>query len=223
MFWQNVPIHVLDFEGSVQTGIVEYGFATLLGGKVISAHTRLCGVSKPIPFEESGVHGIFDEDVKGLPPVDADWDLFSGLRRSGLFGSHHAPAEIGMISEVWRVPGKVPDFSLKNCPPVNDWGPWVDTCRIAKTWFPRERSHKLSDLIARFDIRERVVATADKFCPNTRRRYHCALYDAIAAAELLINMCEHPSFQNTGILDLIEAGMSAKKFRNRIQGELDLF
>ncbi len=223
MFWQTVPIHVLDFEGSPRTGIVEYGFATLLGGKVISAHTRLCGASSPIPFDESGVHGIFDEDVKGLPPINEDWELFLGLRKSGLFGSHHAPAEIGMISEIWPVPGNVPDFSLKGCPLTNEWGPWVDTCRIAKTWFPKERSHKLSDLVERFEIQDRVSNTAEKFCPKTRRRYHCALYDAIAAAELLVIMCEHPFFKKSEILNLIEAGMSAKKFRDRLQGELDLF
>ena len=57
MFWKNIPIHILDFEGSVNSGIVEYGFATLLGGKVIDARTRICGVKSFIPLEESEVSG----------------------------------------------------------------------------------------------------------------------------------------------------------------------
>ena len=223
MFWKNIPIHILDFEGSVNSGIVEYGFATLLGGKVIDARTRICGVKSFIPLEESEVHGIFNEDVIGLAPVENDWNIFSGLRQSGLFGSHHAPAEIGMLGSVWSVPGKVPDFSITGCPPVNSWGPWIDTCRIAKTWFPQERSHKLSTLIERFEIGDRVEKTAEKFCPKARARYHCALYDAIAAAELLINMCEHPSFERAEILDLVSASPSAKKFREHLQGEFDFF
>ncbi len=223
MLWKNVPIHVLDFEGSAKSGIVEYGFATLLGGKVIDAHTRICGVPEPIPLEEASVHGIFDEDTAGKAPISADWELFHGLRKSGLFGSHFAPAEIGMLASVWPFPGKVPDFSLKNCPETNDWGPWIDTCKIAKTWFPNERSRKLSALVERFEIQNRIDETAKKFCPKNRRRFHCALYDAIAAAELLTNFCEHPEFQNAQILDLVEAGASAKNLRQHLQGELDLF
>ena len=32
--WSSVPIHVVDFEGSARTGVVEFGVATLLGGGV---------------------------------------------------------------------------------------------------------------------------------------------------------------------------------------------
>ncbi len=223
MFWQDVPIHVLDFEGSVRTGIVEYGVATLFGGRIVDTATRLCSVREPIPLEESEVHGIFDDDLEGRPPVDADWDFFKKLRGNGLLGSHHAPAEIGMLTSVWPVPGTVPDFSLETRPLTTDWGPWVDTCRIAKEWFPHEPKHGLGALVARFDIADRIERDAKKFCPRTRSRFHCALYDAIAAAHLLINMCEHPYFANSEILDLVRASSSARRFRERIQGELNLF
>lgn len=223
MFWQEIPIHVLDFEGSVRTGIIEYGVATLLGGRIVETATRLCSVRAPIPIEESEVHGIFDEDVEGRPPVEADWEFFKKLRGNGLLGSHHAPAEIGMLTSVWSVPGTVPDFSLETRPPTVDWGPWIDTCRIAKEWFPREPKHGLGALIERFEIGERVERDAKKFCPKMRSRYHCALYDAIAAAHLLINMCEHPFFAKSEILDLVRASTSARRFRKHIQGEFDLF
>ena len=223
MDWKDVKIHVLDFEGSARSGIVEYGVATLLGGNIVATATRLCSVREPIPPEESEVHGIFDDDVEGCPPIDADWVLFRRLRKTGLLGSHHAPAEIGMISTVWPFPGDVPDFSLESRPPINDWGPWIDTCRIAKRWFPHEPRHGLSTLIERFELEGRLEVDAKKFCPKKRARYHCALYDAIAAAHLLVNMCEHPSFAQAGILDLVEASTSRRRFRDRIQGELDLF
>lgn len=223
MDWKSIKIHVIDFEGSVRTGIVEYGIATLFGGEIVDAATRLCSVRAPIPAEESGVHGIFDEDVRGRAPIDADWELFRDLRRSGLFGSHHAPAEIGMLGSVWPRPGNVPDFSFRDFPPVNDWGPWVDTCRIAQSWFPREPHYKLGMLIERFGLRERTELAARRFCPQNRSRWHCALYDAIAAAILLVNMCEHPSRCRSEIHDLVRESMSAKDFTKHIQGELGLF
>ena len=223
MFWQDVPIHVLDFEGSVRSGIVEYGVATLLGGRIVETATRLCSVRAPIPLEESEVHGIFDDDVEGRPPVEADWEFFRGLRATGLLGSHHAPAEIGMITSVWAFPGAVPDFSLKSRPKINDWGPWIDTCKIAKEWFPHEPRHGLGVLAERFEIGDRIEADAKKFCPRERSRYHCALYDAIAAAHLLVNMCEHPCFADSEILDLVRASTSARRFHEHIQGEFDFF
>lgn len=220
MNWKNIAVHVLDFEGSVFSGIVEYGFATVLGGKVIDAHTRLCGVKKNIPAEETAIHGIDNASVEGRPPVEADWELFFRLRNTGLFGSHNANAEKGMIATVWANPGKVPNFSQPEQPPVFSWGPWVDTFRIAKNWFPRERSHKLGELVKSFEIQSRLDASAEKFCPRERCRYHCALYDALAAAELLINMCEHPRHTDASVLDLVCASAgkaSAVDFR---QGEL---
>lgn len=221
MNWKDVKIHVLDFEGSVRTGIVEYGIATLLGGRIVAARTRLCSVRAPIPLEESEIHGIFDEDVENRAPIEADWELFSWLRKTGLLGSHYAPAEKGMLSAVWPFPGFVPDFSLESRPQINDWGPWVDTCRIAKEWFPKEPHHGLGALVERFEIAERVETDAKRFCPKERSRYHCALYDAIAAAHLLINMCEHPAFSDVGILDLIRASSGARCFHRHIQGEFD--
>lgn len=223
MDWKDVKIHILDFEGSVRTGIVEYGAATLLGGHIVETATRLCSVQTPIPLEESEVHGIFDEDVEGRAPIEADWALFSRLRKTGLLGSHHAPAEISMLSSVWAFPGYVPDFSFDSRPQINNWGPWVDTCRIAKEWFPREPRHGLGALVERFEIGDRVEADAKKFCPKNRSRYHCALYDAIAAAHLLINMCEHPAFVRSGILDLVKASVGSRRFQDHIQGEFELF
>jgi len=171
MDWKDVKIHVLDFEGTARSGIVEYGVATLLGGRIVSTATRLCSVREPIPLEESEVHGIFAEDVEGKAPIEADWIFFQHLRKTGLMGSHHAPAEIGMISSVWPFPGSVPDFSLESRPQINDWGPWVDTCKIAREWFPREHKHSLGFLIERFELSDRVEADAKKFCPKRARAF----------------------------------------------------
>ncbi len=223
MDWGNVKIHLLDFEGSVRTGIVEYGIATVCGGRITGVASRLCSVRRAIPAEESEVHGIFDADVEGLAPIEADWEIFRAFRQSGLMGSHHAPAEIGMIKTVWPSPGTVPDFSFDFAPKTNDWGPWIDTCHIAQTWFPEEQRHSLGYLVERFQIFDRVEKDAKKFCPPRRARFHCALFVAIAAADLLLNMCAHPACERSSFLDVGLASVKKQRLLIDLQGELDLF
>ena len=45
--WTEIPIHVVDFEGSLRTGVVEYGVVTLLGGDIINTSTRLHAARTP--------------------------------------------------------------------------------------------------------------------------------------------------------------------------------
>ena len=47
--WTEIPIHVVDFEGSLRTGVVEYGVATLLGGDIINTSTRLHAARTSVP------------------------------------------------------------------------------------------------------------------------------------------------------------------------------
>ena len=68
--WSSVPIHVIDFEGSARTGVVEFGVATLLGGEVVSASTRLHASRVPVPAIDTQCHGLGAKDLKGLPPFE---------------------------------------------------------------------------------------------------------------------------------------------------------
>ena len=59
--WTSVPVHVIDFEGSARTGVVEFGVATLLGGEVVAAATALHAPRAPVPAIDpptSMVHAI---------------------------------------------------------------------------------------------------------------------------------------------------------------------
>ncbi|HTX64448.1 MAG TPA: 3'-5' exonuclease, partial [Opitutaceae bacterium] len=83
MRWTGQPIFFLDFEGSLASGILEYGVATLLGGRVVEARTRLCRATGPVRAEDAAVHGLRAEDVAAAAPVAADWEYFAGLRERG--------------------------------------------------------------------------------------------------------------------------------------------
>ncbi len=192
--WRDGPIHILDFEGNSRTGIVEYGVATLLHGSVVGTKTRFCRGKAEIPPEDSRLHGIVDADTLGAAPVDEDWALFSGLRRTGPFCAHHAFVEDRLLREVWPYPGRVPDF-MNDGSTTEEWRPWIDTRRLYEYLFPDLSSHQLMDLVRIFHLEPALDGLAREYCPDGRRRHHCALHDALASALLVIQIPEFPGFE----------------------------
>lgn len=221
--WKDIPIHVIDFEGSIRTGIVEYGIATLHAGEISSAATRLCRPTAPIPLLDTQCHGLRDDDLAHCKPVSADWEIFAPLRRSGLLAAHHSPVEQSLLKLAWPYPGAMPDYARPSQPALNDWGPWIDTYRIALAWHPRLPDGKLGTLITWFRLEKKLAALAEKFCPANRARYHCALYDALASALLLRHLCAQPDRLDTSLENLLQSSLGAARLADRMQGELELF
>lgn len=193
MTMRAAPIHVMDFEGNTRTGIVEYGIVTLHEGKIVDTETRLCRARGPIDPIDSRLHGIRNSDTEGLPPVEDEWLLFSGCRRTGPFCAHHAQVEDGMLRQVWPYPGRVPDF-LNDGGQVETWGPWIDTRVLYHYLFPDLESHQLMDLVCIFRLEDTVKRLAERTCPEKRQRHHCALHDALASAVLLLQIPEFPGY-----------------------------
>ncbi len=198
MHWTELPLHLIDFEGSREYGIVEYGVATLLGGRVAETKTRLCRPTGVIRPEDIRLHGIREVDTLELAPFADDWDTFIQLRKDGVLGAHHATVEINLLKAVWPYPPYSPDFRQTGRE-LADWGPWIDTRRLSAALFPRLESHKLRDLVQTFELQKKLDLLAREHCPARRRKYHCALYDAIAAALLLIHLCNQSGFENTTV------------------------
>ncbi|MDR2844944.1 MAG: 3'-5' exonuclease [Puniceicoccales bacterium] len=221
--WKNIPIHVIDFEGSTHTGVVEYGIVTLLNGEIISAVTRLCAPSAPVPRLDTQCHGLRDADLNGTDPMAADWELFAGLRRSGLLAAHHAPTENGLLKAIWPYPGAMPDHARADGGAVNDWGPWIDTYRITATWHPRLADRKLASLMEWFRLEKRLGQLSQCYCPANRHRYHCALYDALASAVLLRHLCAQPDKLDVTLEKLVLASMGSERHADRMQCELEFF
>lgn len=221
--WKDTPIHVLDFEGGARTGIVEYGVATLWGGEVVAARTRLCAAAAPIPALDTQCHGIRARDVAHAAPFAADGEIFLSLRESGLLAAHHAQVEQGMLKAVWPYPRAVRDFASPGAPAVVDWGPWVDTHRLAVNWHPSLAEHKLGSLMRWFSLEKRLEKLADRHCPPGRKRYHCALYDALAAALLLRHLCSTSERAGITLETLVRDSLTGSRAAERMQGEFDLF
>lgn len=225
MPWPALPIHVLDFEGGRRSGVVEFGVATLQEGKIIATDTRLCAPSGPVAATESAVHGITETDVAQAEPFAAEQALFAGLRQTGLFAAHHAPIEQALLRRAWPVPPAAPDFAAANpesSPRLSDWGPWLDTRRIYENFYPTLPGYQLMELIQIFKLAPALALLAEQHCPPNRRRPHCALYDAIAAALLLARLRNEPKVATASLSWLLTQSISADKAEFFNQGEFAL-
>jgi len=220
MHWRAVPIHFLDFEGSLAGGVVEYGVAVLLGGEVVETTTRLCRPSGTTRREDSAVHGIDAADVADAAPLADDWERFAGWRQRGPMAAHFAGTENALLKAVWPYARQSADFARSGAV-TNDWGPWIDTGRLLPQLFRGIGSAKLEDLVTQFALGPELEALAEKHCPPTRRRYHAALYDALAAALLLRAVLSRPEFEPATIPWLLElSSLDPVRRESLRQGEL---
>ena len=218
--WKEVPIHILDFEGSANSGIVEFGVVTLLGGQVVECATRLCKPDGVITSTEYQQHGIGHNEAIQAEPFSAEWDRFVKLRKTGPLGAHHASVEQRFLKSVWPYPPASPDFSQVDKQRA-DWGPWVDTRQLYTRVFPDVESHSLGNLIATFNLQSRLDILASVHCPQARSRYHCALYDAIASALLLVYLCAQRGFERLTIAWLLQHSLPSQAKRDAArQGDL---
>lgn len=192
MSWTAQTIHFVDFEGSVASGILEYGVVTLRGTEILETRTRLCRATGRVRAEDAALHGIDAAAVSAQAPFAEDFELFAGCRESGPLAAHFASAENTLIKAVWPYPRTSPDFARPGGA-LTDWGPWIDTGRLYPQLYPSLGSAKLGDLVAAFALQPELDALAGRHCPAERRRYHAALYDALAGALLLRRLATEPS------------------------------
>ena len=179
-------IHVIDFEGNLQCGIIEYGIVTINAGEIEHTGTSLCRADTPLQPRDILVHGLRNEMLETFPFFISHQELFYGLRGSGVMAAHHAPVENMLLNRYWTV---VPVGSKSSELPGSggSWGPWIDSRLVAQRCYPAD-DYSLGALVKTFDLGSRLETLANAYCPGDRRKPHCALYDALASALLLIHL-----------------------------------
>jgi DNA polymerase III epsilon subunit-like protein len=221
MSWADTPIHFIDFEGSAASGILEFGVVTLRGAEIVSAHTRLCRATGQVPPDDTKVHGLTADGLASQDYFAAEWDRFVGLRTSGPLAAHFAAVENGLLRKVWPYPREVPDFARPGRTST-EWGPWIDTGRLYPQVFPQPGSVRLEDLVRRQGLQPELEIAARRHCPAERRRYHAALYDALAGALLLQALLARPELSAATIPWLLQMSTLDGDKRGALQ-QGDLF
>ncbi len=200
--WTEQPIHFLDFEGSLATGVLEYGVVTVCGAAMHRTHTRLCRPRGHVRPEDTALHGLREDTLSACAPLTEDWELFAGLRETGPLAAHFAGVENALLKSVWPYPRPSPNFARPG-EATTDWGPWIDTGRLYPALFPTLPSAKLGDLIVGRGLQARLDTLAAEHCPSDRRHYHAALYDALAGALLLTELARAPGLAALTTLQLL--------------------
>jgi DNA polymerase-3 subunit epsilon len=221
MHWSAVPIHFIDFEGNLTSGILEYGIVTLQAGEIARVETRLCRAVGRIRSSDTALHGLAERDVEGTMPFAEEFERFAQLRETGPLGAHFAQAENALIKSVWPYPRTSPDFSRPGYS-GGDWGPWIDTGRLYLHAFPTLKSGQLSELVELFRLSSQLKVLADAHCPEGRRQFHAALYDTLAAALLFLDLAKRPEFRDATIPWFLQMSTANAEKRADLQ-QRDLF
>jgi DNA polymerase-3 subunit epsilon len=202
MSWVDQSIYFVDFEGSRASGILEYGVAEVLGGKIIGTNTRLCRAIGRVRAEDVAVHGLEEKALAGHAPFSDEWDYFAGLRERGPLAAHYAGVENGLLKSVWPYPRSSPDFARPG-ERVIEWGPWIDSARLYAQFYPQLDSGRLESLVTACGLQPELDEQAQAHCPPERRRYHAALYDALAGALLLASLARQPQLAGLTVMQLL--------------------
>jgi DNA polymerase III epsilon subunit-like protein len=220
MHWAETPIHFIDFEGNRSSGILEFGVVTLHRGEIVAARTRMCRALGHVSAEDIAVHGIAPARVAHEAPFADEWEYFARLRDSGPFAAHFASAENSLIKSVWPYARASVDFARPGAS-TNDWGPWIDTGRLYPQFSPNPGEARLERLVNATGLQAELDSLAALHCPSERRRYHAALYDALAGALLLRALLLRPEFSSATIPWLLQMSTLDPERRGAMQqGEL---
>lgn len=203
MLWSTQLIHFLDCEGSLASGVVEYGVVTIRGPEIVTVTTRLCRAVGPLASRDVQCHGLAETALAGFAPFAEDFEIFARLRETGPFAAHFSGTENALLKAVWPYPRIARDYARPERL-IADWGPWLDTGRLFQELFRGKASARLSSLVAAFGLQVSLDLLAEDFCPKGRRQYHAAPYDALAGVLVLQRMLTEPPLEKATLPWLLQ-------------------
>tara|TARA_B100001093_G_scaffold162200_1_gene154611 strand:- start:3708 stop:4361 length:654 start_codon:yes stop_codon:yes gene_type:complete len=177
----------IDFEGSKTLGVLEYGLVHCHGTNIVETNSDLCSSEQILQYRDTQLHGIANEDIHKKSLFTSHWELFAKSRESSIFVAHNASVENNFLKWTWPHP-RLSINPLNKENQSQSWGPWIDTLNLYKKYYPKLETYKLRDLIQIFNLQEKLMDLGITFCPKTRCKYHCALYDCLASYCLLNNL-----------------------------------
>ncbi len=128
-------VYAVDFEGSLATGILEYGLVGIdsMNG-IFSAESAFCKNRGRISDAEFAQHHISEERVARCEDFINVVPKFVELRRGGFFCAHNAAFENSLLNSYCPVVLKAYGGGASDS---SSWGPWLDTCVLYKKYFKK--------------------------------------------------------------------------------------
>lgn len=198
---ENLPIYAIDFEGSLQTGILEYGIVGLTPQEgIFFTETKLCKNRTAIPANETSCHGLRAENLKPYEDFSQYLDTFIHLRKKALFCAHNATFENRLLSDYCPI---VPGAYTIPSVPKQQWAPWLDTWFLYRKYI-KTQACTVEQLIHFCNLSELLSQLGRKFCPEGRKNFHCALFDALACALLFLNFIRSNEGVGKNLLELLQ-------------------
>lgn len=174
----------IDFEsagvtkGDTDTPI-QIGIAVMTGldPATVDPFVSYLHTSRPVTWQASQVHGITTADLAGAPTLLSLWPEVKSRLGGRLIVAHGAGTEKRFLRAF----------------PLHGFGPWVDTLQLARRFWPGVRDYSLETLIAAGALQEEL----DAACPE--RRFHDALYDAVASLLVLRHIIQHAGLSGVAL------------------------
>ena len=166
----------IDFEsagvtrGDTDTPI-QIGIAVMRGldTAAVESFVSYLHTDRPVTWQASHVHGITTADLTGAPTMLGLWPEVKARLGGRLIVAHGAGTEKRFLRAY----------------PMHGFGPWVDTLKLARRFWPGVRDYTLETLILAGGQQDALNAA----CPG--RRFHDALYDAVASLLVLRHIILH--------------------------------
>lgn len=181
---------VIDFEttGTVANYPVEpwqVGMVRVVDGRVAPKphfESLLQIGERPFSPHAPGRHALLRHELACAPTPATCWSTLQQMLANTTPVAHNTATERHILARI---------------APLHNFGPWVDTLKLARFAFPTLPSHKLEDLITALQLQERLAT----LCPH--RTAHDALYDAFAAALVLEHLLSQPTWHHITLEALI--------------------
>ena len=132
---ERFTIYAVDFEGSLATGILEYGLVGIDSSDgVFSAEGAFCKNRGRISDAEFAQHHISEERVGRCEDFVDVVPRFAELRAKSFFCAHNAAFENSLLNSYCPVVLKAYGVASDS---QASWGPWLDTCVLYKKYFKK--------------------------------------------------------------------------------------
>ena len=171
LYWDKIPYLCFDTETtgfSKQSRICEIAIVIAQGGKPIEHYHQVIDPQCEIDDSASQVHGLYDDDVKGMPTfAEARADFIHFFYRDMPWVAHNLAFDARMMSYNW---------------PAEDWPrgiPTMCTMQYSKSKHPsakRQKRHRLADVANYFGV---------DYDPS---QLHDALYDTSILSQIVPSM-----------------------------------